>query len=91
MLSLLSLIYITRAYFVVLVKSACSSHLKCVSIFYQINLLVFNRLFVLRVVLIKFDPLVPLGLSLVKSNLLLDWLDINNLIGKVRLRFYRAV
>jgi hypothetical protein len=51
------------------------------SMFYRIDLLVFNRLFVLKVVSIKFDSLGHLGMPLVD-------LSMNNLIGKAYLRFY---
>jgi hypothetical protein len=56
-----------------------------------VYILVFDGLFVLRVVLIKFKPLGPSELSLVKSDLLLDWLDMKGILGKIHLRFYLGV
>jgi hypothetical protein len=49
----------------------------------RIDLLVFNHLFILRAVSIKFDLLEPLGLSSVKPEFLLDWLGMNGLLGKI--------
>jgi hypothetical protein len=55
---------------------------------HQLSLLVFGRSFVIRVASVKSDPLGPTKLPLVKSNILLDLLNMNNLIGEVSLRFY---
>jgi hypothetical protein len=52
---------------------------------------VFGRSFITRVVSIKFVHLGLVGLISVKSNLLLDRLNVNILIGKTDLRFYWGV
>jgi hypothetical protein len=83
--SRLSLIYVTRLYATIVIKSTCLSHPNCV---YRINLLAFDQPFIPRAVSIKFDPLGPLVLPSVKSNLLLDWLNMNDLVGKTCLRIY---
>jgi hypothetical protein len=56
--------------------------------FCRVYLLVFDRSFILRAVSLKFDYLGPSGLSMVNSDLLLDWLDINHILGETHLRFY---
>jgi hypothetical protein len=48
------------------------------SMFCQIELLIFNRLFVPRVVSIMYDPLRSLGLPSIKFDLLFDWLNTND-------------
>jgi hypothetical protein len=81
--SQLSTIYVVRAGLinvVVLFRSICSSQ----------YLLIFDPSFILRVFSIRFDRLIPLGLSLVKSDLLLDRLNTNGLIGKVCLTTTRG-
>jgi hypothetical protein len=54
----------------------------------QIDLLVFDRLFVSRIISIKFDPLGPSGLPSIKFNLVLDHLSMNGVGGEVSLRLY---
>jgi hypothetical protein len=53
------MIYVVRVNVVVLFRSICSSHFK---LGYQIDLLIFDPSFVLRIVSIRFDPLIPLEL-----------------------------
>jgi hypothetical protein len=58
---------------------------------HQLDSLEFYQSFVLRVVSIEFDTLGSTGLLSVKSDLLLDQLNKNGLVGEVSLRFYRGV
>jgi hypothetical protein len=58
--------------------------------FNRLGLLVLDRLF-LRVVLVNSNPLGPTGLPLVKSELPLDQLNMNDLVGEVSVGFYRGV
>jgi hypothetical protein len=44
-----------------------------------------------RAASIKFDPQRSLGPSSVKFDLLLNWLDMNSLVGEMRLGFYQVV
>jgi hypothetical protein len=86
--SRLSMIYKTRVFVVILSKSTFQVIL---SMFYRIDILVFNQLFILRTVSIRFDPLGDSRMSSIKSDILLAWLDTNILIGKICLIFYQGV
>jgi hypothetical protein len=59
------------------------------SIFCRVDLLVFNLSSVPRIVSIKFNPLRHLGMSSIKSDLLMDRSGMNSLVGKLCLRFYQ--
>jgi hypothetical protein len=56
-----------------------------------LDLVVFDRSSVPRVVSVKSDHLGPSWLALIKFDPLLDWLSMNNLVGETGLRFYQAI
>jgi hypothetical protein len=59
--------------------------------FDRLSLLVFNWSFILRVILVNSNPLGPAGLPSVKSELPLDRLNMNDLVGEVSVEFYQGV
>jgi hypothetical protein len=59
--------------------------------FYGIYILIFDRLFILCVVSVRFDPLGSLELLSVRSDLLLNQSNTSDLISIVCLRFYRPI
>jgi hypothetical protein len=87
--SRLDLIYVIR---VLCCKLYLNKHLQVIqNTLYRLRLLVFDGSFVSKVISIKFDPLRSSGLSSVKFDLLLDWLNMNNMVGEMSLRFYRGL
>jgi hypothetical protein len=87
--SRLALIYAIR---VLYCKFYLSLHVQAtLTMIYRIDLLVFDHSFIPIVILIKFDHLVSIGLSSVKSYLMLDRLSINVLVGEASLMFYLGV
>jgi hypothetical protein len=55
---------------------------------HKLYLLVFDQLFVLRVVLVKSYPVGPTWLPSIMSDLPIDWLNMNSLVGEASLKFY---
>jgi hypothetical protein len=87
--SRLGLIYAIR---VLYCKFYLNLHVQVtLTMIYRIDLLVFDHSFIPIDVLIKFDHLGSIGLSSVKSDLMLDRLSMNALVGGASLMFDQGV